>query len=97
MTTPEAVAIKSAMSVAKQVADGTLRPAELDRTAADECRSLFGTVAGPDDPLWALHCEVARGVLAAGGLSADELTEWLGVAHHRAEAAVPDSVGPVED
>ncbi|WP_020109609.1 hypothetical protein [Nocardia sp. 348MFTsu5.1] len=84
MTTNEAAAIKSAMSVAKQVADGTLHPADLDRAAADECRVLFGTVAGPDDPLWPLHLDVARGVLAAGGIPADELTEWLAVARQRA-------------
>jgi hypothetical protein len=77
------VAIKSAMSVADDIADGKLSPAALDAMALEECRQLFGKVAGPEDVLWDLQLEVARGVLAAGGIPANELSEWLGVARRR--------------
>ena len=50
------------------------------RTAA-----LFGVVAGPTDALWSLHVDIARQVLAKGGVSADELSEWLAVARQRVE------------
>ena len=41
--TPED-AIKAAASVARDVADGTLSPADLEAQAVAECRELFGTV-----------------------------------------------------
>jgi hypothetical protein len=81
--TPED-AIKAASSVARDVADGRLDLADLDATAVAQCRALFGTVAGPGDPLWALHLDVARQVLALDGVPADELAEWLAVARQRA-------------
>ena len=49
-------------------------------------RELFGTVVGPDDPLWPAHVEVVRQVFAKGGVAAGELAAWLGVARQRAEA-----------
>jgi hypothetical protein len=73
-------AVNSALSVANDVAAGKLDPAELDAAATEACRELFGRVVGPGDPLWGLHLEVARGVLAAGGVPANELQEWLAVA-----------------
>ncbi len=79
--------IKAAMSVARDVADGNLAPASLDQVVVSECRALFGTVTGPDDPLWDLHVEIARQVLARGGVPADELSEWVAVARSRTEAA----------
>lgn len=79
----EQAVIKAAMSTAKDVAEGRLSPGELARVAADECRELFGTVAGPDDPLWSLHVDIARQVLALGGMSTAELAEWQAVARSR--------------
>jgi hypothetical protein len=75
--------IKSAASVARDAAEGRLDPAALDAAVSDECRSLFGVVVGRDDPLWALHVDVARQVLGLGGVTADELSEWLAVARRR--------------
>lgn len=101
-TTPED-AIKAAAAVARDVADGKLAPADLEAAAAAECRALFGTVAGPDDPLWDLHLDIARQVLALDGVPADELSEWLAVARQRAVEPVspanasPDAVSAASD
>lgn len=72
-------AIKAAMAVAKDVAEGRLDPAAMGAAAAAECRELFAFVAGPGDPLWEIHVEVARQVLALDGIPVDELAEWLAV------------------
>jgi hypothetical protein len=77
-------AIDAAMSVAEDVAESRLDPAQLDQAVADECRDLFGTVVGDGDPLWELHTDVARQAIALGALSANELQEWLAVARSRA-------------
>jgi hypothetical protein len=82
VTTTEDV-IKAAASVARDTAEGRLSPAELEATAVAECRALFGSVTGPDDPLWPLQIEVCRNVLAQKGIPADELTEWLSVARQQ--------------
>jgi hypothetical protein len=72
--------VDAAMSVAEDVATGRLDTAQLDAAVAAECRALFARVEGPDDPLWELHVEVARQVLAVGGgIPAGELAEWLAV------------------
>lgn len=72
--------VDAAMSVAEDVATGRLDTAQLDAAVAAECRALFARVEGPDDPLWDLHVEVARQVLAVGGgIPAGELAEWLAV------------------
>jgi hypothetical protein len=86
--TPED-AIKAASSVARDAAEGRLSPAALEQHAVTECRGLFGTVAGPDDPLWSLHLDVARQVLALDGVPADELAEWLAVARQRPVSRCP--------
>ncbi|WP_188108865.1 flagellar hook-length control protein [Mycolicibacter arupensis] len=92
--TPED-AIKAAASVARDVADGKLAPADLEAAAAAECRALFGTVAGPDDPLWPLQVDIARQVLALDGVPADALAEWLAVARQRAgEPVSPANASP---
>ena len=80
-------AVQAAMSVASEVTDGSLDPAELEAAAVAECRRLVGQVIGPDDALWGLQLEVARGVLAAGGIPAHELAEWTAV-QRQAEPAV---------
>jgi hypothetical protein len=95
MSTTEDV-IKSAASVARDVAEGRLDPAALDAAVAEECRELFGTVAGPVDPLWPLQVDVARQVLALGGVPADELTEWTAVVRRRAGQG-SDTPGPSDD
>lgn len=76
--------IDAAMSVAEDVAESRLDPTQLNQAVADECKALFGEVVGEGDPLWDVHRNVCRQVLAAGGLSADELSEWLAVARSRA-------------
>ena len=61
------------MSAAKDIAEGRISPADLDRLALEECRALFGHVAGPEDPLWELHVDIARQVLALDVLPYNEL------------------------
>ncbi|RMB75643.1 flagellar hook-length control protein [Rhodococcus sp. SBT000017] len=78
-------AIVAALSVAEDIDGGRIATADLDRVAAEKCRALFGVVRGPDDPLWSLHVEVARQVLALDGLPPDEMSEWLAVARRRAD------------
>ena len=82
MTTTEDV-IKSAAAVALDAAEGRLSSADLDQAVADECRGLLGVVAGPEDSLWPLQVDIARQVLAAGGLSATEVAEWAAVLRRR--------------
>ncbi len=94
MSTPtKRDAINAAMSVADDVAQGRLDPSALEAEMVAEVTALVGQVSGPDDPLWPVQLDVARGVLAAGGIPADELSEWLAVARNRAvllgDAGVP--------
>ncbi|SON63377.1 hypothetical protein MSIMFI_04907 [Mycobacterium simulans] len=88
MTTAQDI-IKAAMSIAKDVTaaaeQGRFDPADLNAELVVTCRELFGTVAGEGDPLWPLHVDIARQVLALDGVSADELSEWLAVLQRRAE------------
>lgn len=97
MTTPAIGARKgavlAAMAVAEDIANGRLSPAQLDAAAVDECRALFRAVVGPDDPLWDVQGEVTRGYLAAGGIPANELQEWLAVQRQR-EPAQPVAAEP---
>ena len=88
-------AIAAALSVAEDVANGTLDPTALEHQLTEELRQLVGTVVGPGDPLFELQCEVARGVLAAGGIPHPELSEWTAVMRRRAgEAAAPSNDPP---
>lgn len=84
MTAPQ-TAIKAAMGIAREIADGQLAVGQLEVEAAAECRALFGTVIGPEDPLWPVHCDVARQAVALGALSGDELAEWAVVFRPSAE------------
>lgn len=77
-------AIDAAMSVAEDVAESRLDPAQINQAVADECRELFGTVVGDGDPLWELHTDVARQAISLGAFSTNELQEWLAVARSRA-------------
>lgn len=72
-------AVDAAVSVAEDIAAGRISPAELDAIVMREARAAAFTVVGPDDPLWELQVEVARGVLALDGIPVDELAEWLAV------------------
>ncbi|KUI11446.1 hypothetical protein AU192_01295 [Mycobacterium lehmannii] len=90
MTTTEDV-IRAAASVGRDAAEGRLSPAELDQEVADQCRALFGIVAGPDDPLWPLHQDISRQSIAAGALSADELSEWAAVIRRREAVGTVDA------
>jgi hypothetical protein len=85
--------VDAAMSIAKDAAEGRLSPAELDAAVVEECRELFGIVVGEGDPMWPVQVEVARAVLAAGGISIDEQVEWLAVARHRAQMAIGSAEG----
>lgn len=87
MSTSTDTTIKAAMAVAKDVAEGRLDPADLDAMVAEESRAAFGTAVGPQDPLWPVQVDVARQVLALGGLPADELSEWAAVARRREQQA----------
>ena len=79
--------VDAAMSVAEDIATGRVDCGQLDAVVEAECRALFGRVAGPPDPLWPLHVDVARQVLAVGGgIGADELSEWAAV-YRAAEGA----------
>lgn len=84
MTITTEDAIKAAASVARDLADGRIAPTDLEHHAVSELRQLAGEVVGPGDPVWPLQVQIAHGVLAAGGIDADELSEWLAVARHRA-------------
>ncbi|OBC03353.1 hypothetical protein A5784_14030 [Mycobacterium sp. 852013-50091_SCH5140682] len=89
--------VDAAMSLAEDIATGRLDPAALDAAAVAEARALFGRVEGPDDPLWELHVDIARQVLAVGGgLPADELAEWLAVTR-AAEGAAPEPEAAEDD
>lgn len=87
ITTPEDI-IRAAASVGRDAAEGRLTPAQLEAQARAEVLAIAGEIVGPGDPLWEVQCDIARGVLAAGGVPADELSEWLAVARHRAGTPV---------
>jgi hypothetical protein len=89
-------AVTAALAIAEDVTVGRLDVAALGAAALTECRELFGRVDGPEDPLWPLHVDVTRQVLAVGGgIPVDELAEWVAV--YRAaelDAAVAPEVVP---
>ena len=64
-------------------AEGRVSIATVEQAAADRCRALFGTVAGPGDPLWTLHTDTARQAIALGAFTAAELSEWVAVLRQR--------------
>jgi hypothetical protein len=95
MTSAEDV-IKSAAAVARDIAEGRLSPATLEAQLDTELRALVGTVVGEGDPLFALQADIARGVLAVGGVPVDELSEWVAVGRRRA-AERSGAVNPSDD
>lgn len=95
--TTDADVVRTAYDLLDQVEAGTTTAATLERELADTMRAEFGTVGtGPDDPLWSLHLDVCRQFLAAGGLTSNELREWLSV-RLRAENCGAAPVDPVPD
>lgn len=78
--------VTAALQIAEEVTAGQLDPLALQLAAVAECRNLFARVDGPEDPLWSLHVEITRQVLAVGGgIPVDELAEWVAV-YRAAEA-----------
>ena len=90
-------AVDAAMAVAADVADGRVDATDLEQAVVEECRRLFGTVIGPDDPVWELHVQVCRAVLAVGGVAADELAEWAAVQARAEETGVALVVADCSD
>lgn len=90
--TPKKDAVLAAVTLAEDIDRGQVDPAALDAELVERCRELCATVLGPDDPLFDLQTDIARQVLAAGGLSVDELAEWLAVARRRA-GVPPEPLG----
>lgn len=84
-------AVSAALTLAEDVTSGKVDPSELDVELVDRCRELFGIVVGPDDPLFELQRDVARQVLATGGLSVAEMQEWEAVLQRRTGAVEPRS------
>ncbi|QEN13748.1 flagellar hook-length control protein [Mycolicibacterium sp. ELW1] len=76
-------AIKAASSVARDIADGNLAPDALERQAVAELSQLMLIEPEPGSDLERLQAESARRVLARGGISTDELAEWLAVQRRR--------------
>lgn len=97
MTAPSTAAdvINAAAAIATDAAEGRLDPAALDAELAAACTELMGTVVGPDDPLFGLQLNIARQVIAAGGVPTDELAEWLAVQRRR-EGADADATAAAE-
>lgn len=96
-TDPEIRAVgQAAVSLLRDVEAGRVAPADLDAQLEAECRRLVGGVVGEGDPLWPLQVDVARGVLATGGVPADELAEWLAVARRREGQVEPAPIAQAQ-
>lgn len=89
MTVTAVDVVTAATDAVEGIENGTLTPAGVQRRAVDACRELFGIVGTEGDPLWPLHADTTRQFLAAGGMSAAELGEWLAVQQRR-EAEADD-------
>lgn len=73
----------AAVEVAKNIAEGSIKTADLEGFVTEKCRELVGRVVGPDDPLWSLQVYICKRVLeVGGGVSLDELREWVSVYEH---------------
>ena len=82
--TTAADVVNAASDVLGGIEHGTLSPADVEQRAVDACRDLFGIVgSGTTDALWSLHGDVCRQFLAAGGLTSNEIAEWLAVQRRR--------------
>ena len=88
--------IRAATSIGRDAADGKLSPETLQAQAVTELHELVGTVIGEGDVAWRVQLAVCRQVLALGGVSADELAEWLAVERQRAGEPLPAPAPPVD-
>ena len=84
----------AALDLAEELNGGKVSVANIEAEMIDAARSLFGSVVGPDDPLWSLQIDVARQVIHQGGIGLDELREWVAVLERRAGGAVQPSETP---
>lgn len=94
----DADVVNSAFDVQAAITDGTLSAANLEADLVETMCAEFGTVGGPDDPLFELHRDVTRQFIAAGGLTSNELREWLSV-RLRAEngGGLPEDATPAPE
>lgn len=79
MNAKAAVVIKSAIGLAEDMAAGKVQPEDLHPKAVAMARDVVGLVIGPQDPMWGLQCDIARQVIAIGGIPVNELGEWTEV------------------
>jgi hypothetical protein len=89
-TTTQADVVTAAMGLAKDVAEGRLAVDDLEQQAVSELRALVGDVRGPGDSAWELQVQIARGVLALGGIALTEVLEWAAVMRRREAPDAPD-------
>lgn len=97
MTMTKRDVVDAALSVAEDIGAGKLLPGDLEREVVSELTALVGQVVGADDPLFDFQCQVARGVLAVGGIPAVEIAEWAAVQRRReggGSGAVEPARGP---
>lgn len=86
------VAVEAIMDLAKDVAEGRVSPADLDREAAAKTLELYRIVDGPADPIWPIQVEIARQVMARGGIPLEEMQQWVAVAMSRANVSAGENV-----
>jgi hypothetical protein len=85
------LAVDAVLTIAGDLQEGRIDVTQLDAETLAEGRKLFGTVVGPDNPLWPLQVDVARQCVSIGALSVDELAEWVAV--FRARDPQPATAG----
>ncbi len=73
----------AALNLARSAAEGSISVADVEWHAVEQCKELFGTVAGPGDPLWPTHVAITKQAIALGALTASELGEWTAVIRQR--------------
>ena len=74
----------AAADLLEQIENNQLDPATVEARAVAACKRLFGLVgSGPADPLWSTHADITKQFLGAGGLTADEIAEWLALQRRR--------------
>lgn len=93
--TPEQL-MDAAMDIAAASVDGRIRPADIEAEVLAKCREYMGVVHGPDDQAWTLQIDICRQVLHAGGLTVDEVAEWLAVMRTRAGHVEQPAVSWIE-
>ncbi len=97
---PDLAAAEAVAVLMTEVSEGRLTADAMADRAVQRCREMFGSVTGPDDPLWPVHTDVTRQVLGHGGIPAAELAQWLSAARSRetpggATDCLPGSLSPL--